>query len=1365
MGTVVDDRMKLPKKICRASWMRKMMRNAERQHGKGSQRATAGIWLSAWLFCSLAAITGRAYAQIVIPGPYLINTVAGDGSAGYFGDGGLATSAELYNPTGVAVDSAGNIYIADYLNNRVREVMAATGDIATVAGNGTAGFSGDGGLATSAELNRPSGVAVDASGNIYIADYENNRIREVTAATGDIATVAGNGTAGYSGDGGLATNAELDMLVGLAVDSAGNIYIADTFNNRIRKVTAATAKISTVAGDGTAGYLGDGGLATSAELNYPLGVAVDASGNIYIADSENSRIRMVTKSTSDISTVAGNGTAGYLGDGGLATSAEIDYPLGVGLDTAGNIYIADTDNDRIRMVTKSTSDISTVAGNGTAGYLGDGGLATSAEIDLPEGVAVDSAGNIYIADTDNNRIRAVGGIPTITTLSPTSGPVGTLVTISGTDFGSPQGTSTVTFNGATATPQTWYGTQIVVPVPAAATTGPVIVTVDGVSSNSKTFTFLATPNILTLSPTTGPAGTVVTVTGTKFGSPQGSSTITFDGMTATPTSWTGTKIVVPVPAGSGTGPVVVVVKNVPSNGVTFTNTTTPIITSITPAFGNVGTSVTINGSLFGATQGASTVTFDGIATVPTYWNPDGGQIVAPAPAGATTGNVVVTVNSLASNAIQFAYNQVLLQQGIINTVAGNGTASYSGDGGLATYAEISQPHGVAVDTIGNIYIADEYNNRIRKVTGATGIISTVAGGGTGCTGQTDSVGDGCPATSAELNYPEGVAVDSAGNIYIADQQNSRIRKVTASTGIISTVAGNGTAGYSGDGGLATSAELGQSTGVAVDSAGNIYIADYLNSRIRKVTASTGIISTVAGNGTVGYSGDGGLATSAELDGPTSVAVDSAGNIYIADFDNSRIRKVTVSTSDISTVAGNGTAGYSGDGGLATSAELRNPWGVTVDASGNIYIADSGNSCIREVIVSTGGISTVAGNGTVGYSGDGGLSPSAELYSPDGLAVDSAGNIYIADTGNERIRAVGLEAAPVVLPPAGLISTVAGDGTARYSGDGGLAIIAELYQPQAVSADSTYNSGVAVDSAGNIYISDSSNNRIRKVAVSNGIISTVAGDGTAGYSGDGGLATSAELRYPWGVTVDASGNIYIVDTNNSRIRKVTASTGIISTVAGDGTYGYSGDGGAATSAELYYPKGVAADSAGNIYFADGYRIRKVTASTGVISTVAGDGTYGYSGDGGPATSAELFVPDGVAVDSAGNIYIADANNNRIRKVTASTGIISTVAGDGAAGYSGDGGAATSAELYEPTGVAVDSAGNLYISDATNNRIRKVTASAGIISTVAGDGTAGYSGDGGAATSAELAGPESVTVDSSGNIYFADSTNERIRAVGQ
>ena len=307
----------------------------------------------------------------------------------------------------------------------------------------------------------------------------------------------------------------------------------------------------------------------------------------------------------------------------------------------------------------------------------------------------------------------------------------------------------------------------------------------------------------------------------------------------------------------------------------------------------------------------------------------------------------------------------------------------------------------------------------------------------------------------------------------------------------------------------------------------------------------------------------------------------------------------------------------------------------------------------------------------------------------------------------------------------------------------------------------------MDTAGNIYIADENNNRLRKVTASTGIISTVAGDGKEGYSGDGGAATSAELNYPTGVTLDTAGNIYIMDYFNYRVRKVTVSTGIISTVAGDGTEGYSGDGGKATSAELGYATGVAVDVAGNIYIADydNYRIRKVTASTGVISTVAGTGKYGYSGDGEAATSAELGLPYGVAVDTAGNIYIADTGNNRIRKVTASTGKISTLAGDGTAGYSGDGGAATSAELNGPSGVALDAAGNIYIADEQNERIRKLTVSTGIISTVAGDGTAGYSDDGGSATSAELASPIGVAVDKAGNIYISTiGYNWRVRAVG-
>jgi len=349
--------------------------------------------------------TATVTLTVVTPGAGIILTVAGNGTTGYTGDGGLATSAEIDPFGGIAVDATGNIYIADGDNSVIRKVTVATGDITTVAGNGTAGDSGDGGLAISAELNSPSGVAVDSVGNIYFCDIES--IRKVTVATGIITTVAGNGTEGYTGDGGLATSAELSDPYSMAVDSVGNIYIADTLNQAIRKVTVATGIITTVAGNGTRGYTGDGGLATSAELSNPYGVTVDATGNIYFSDYFNNRIRKVTASTGYISTVAGNGTAGYSGDGGPATSAKLESPEGIAVDATGNIYFSDYLNNRIRKVTASTGYISTLAGNGTAGYSGDGGPATSAETDYSSGVAVDTSGNIYIADLGNARIREV----------------------------------------------------------------------------------------------------------------------------------------------------------------------------------------------------------------------------------------------------------------------------------------------------------------------------------------------------------------------------------------------------------------------------------------------------------------------------------------------------------------------------------------------------------------------------------------------------------------------------------------------------------------------------------------------------------------------------------------------------------------------------------------------------------------------------------------------------------------------------------------------------------------------------------------------------------------------------------------------
>jgi RHS repeat-associated protein len=336
---------------------------------------------------------------------HIIETVAGNGTQGYSGDDGPATEAELSYPCGVAVDTSGNVYIADTGNNCIRKVDTS-GIITTVTGDGTDGYSGDGGLATEAKLRCPRGVAVDGSGNIYIADMNNNRIRKVDT-NGIITTVAGDGTDGYSGDGGPAAQAELNWPDDVAVDGSGNLYIADTHNQCIRKVDTSGI-ITTVAGDGTwwGGYSGDGGPATEAELCGPYGVAVDTSGNLYIAATCNWCIRKVD-TNGIITTVAGDGTDGYSGDGGPATEAELSYPYGVAVDTSGNLYIADTYNWCIWKVDTS-GIITTVAGDGTKGYSGDGGLATEAKLRCPRGVAVDGSGNIYIADTNNHCIRKVG---------------------------------------------------------------------------------------------------------------------------------------------------------------------------------------------------------------------------------------------------------------------------------------------------------------------------------------------------------------------------------------------------------------------------------------------------------------------------------------------------------------------------------------------------------------------------------------------------------------------------------------------------------------------------------------------------------------------------------------------------------------------------------------------------------------------------------------------------------------------------------------------------------------------------------------------------------------------------------------------
>lgn len=478
--------------------------------------------------------------------------------------------------------------------------------------------------------------------------------------------------------------------------------------------------------------------------------------------------------------------------------------------------------------------------------------------------------------------------------------------------------------------------------------------------------------------------------------------------------------------------------------------------------------------------------------------------------------------------------------------------------------------------------------------------------------------------------------------------------------------------------------------------------------IRDIDLNTGIERVVAGSDTLdaGFAGDGGPANKALLNEASAVAGDAAGDIYIADTGNNRIRKVDPVTGIITTIAGTGVAGFSGDGGSAIDAELSGPYALAVDAAGDLYIADPGNLRVR-MVTPAGIITTVAGNGSNGRGGDGGPATLAQLSWPRALAVAPDGSLYIADAGSDVIRKVA---------PDGTISTVAGGG---YSYADGVSATAADLDPRAV----------AIDAGGDMYIASTS---IRKVDAKTGNISTIAGGPgiygyTLGYTGDGGPAVNALLHIPEGLALAPDGTLYIADWHNDRVRMITAD-GMIGTLAGNGTIDNQPDGQTSLNTRLSV-NDVAVDAAGNRYLVDPtyHRIRRVDASTGVVSTVAGNGSVGYSGDGGPATAASFGGPFTIAVDAVGDIYIADTDNQRVRRVDASTGIITTVAGDGTGGYTGNGGPATSAALLYPAGVALDATGNLYVMDSGNAVIRRVDAVTGVIATVAGTGR--ISGDAG------------------------------------
>ena len=672
---------------------------------------------------------------------------------------------------------------------------------------------------------------------------------------------------------------------------------------------------------------------------------------------------------------------------------------------------------------------------------------------------------------------------------------------------------------------------------------------------------------------------------------------------------------------------------------------------------------------------------------------------------------------------------------VIKTIAGNGTSFYNGDDILAVDAQIGRPFDVSYSN-GRLYIADPNSQRIRYINMTTGKIYTAAG--TGETGYLDDV----LAINAKLNQPRKVHVDSFNNIYIGDQSNGRVRRVDNETHIISEVVGS----------------LNKPDGLFYDEInGDLYISNTDDHQVIKKSIYGGSTTVVAGSGTCSSNNDTGIATSISLCFPEGLYYDAmSSKLYVADTDNCLVRMIDAQ-GDLHNFAGTGLCSFDNENVHATNASLSYPSDVFVNtSSGDVYITDTKNMRIRKVDSLTGMISTVAGSGRVGFAGDGfpATDDEVRLDNPHAAIIDPAtGNLFIADGANVRIRMVN--------GSTGNISTIAGTGENSYTGEDIPALQSFMNSPRGIFFDT---------STSRLYIADTYNHRIRMVD-ENGMMFTIAGTGLGAPGGDNIFANESSIKNPNGVFIHPlNGNVYYTDSGSHRIRIIDKDTSIVNTVVGTGVGGYNGDDIIASTAQINYPVSLAIISTGDIYFSDSdnHRIRKVSAADNKISTIAGTGTWGFV-DNVLALDAQMKYPGGIYVDlidtatSIVNIYIADKRNNRIRLINGTTNNITTICGSG--GFSSNDEVTASGVnignpwwlTYEPT------SDMLYFTDTYNNRIRMMNSSK-IVTTIVGTGTWGYNGDKTDPTEATIANPRGLYYEkNNGVIYIADTQNDRIRAL--
>jgi sugar lactone lactonase YvrE len=1213
-----------------------------------------------------------------------VTVVAGrNEQAGYAGDGGSATAARIYAPTGLTLDAQGNLFIGDRMNGRLRRVDAQTGVISTLA-------TGEPNSQTFG-LRYPTYTAVAPNGDVYYSEWRGNRVMKYSPKPETVSVVAGTGTAGFTGDGGPATSAQISQPWGLAVDEQGNLYVGTSY--RIRKIDPSGV-ITTIAGccDGPS---------TTAEIESfttPIESVVATSsrilsGNIQLAYSKGKLLfsdfsgglesadvlRELDLTSGRVRRIAGNGTQGQTLFKGQALNSSFGQIFGVAADSAGNWYVSDVLSNTISRINPTSGEMQTIAG-GRQGYDGDGGTALGAALNTPQGLAFDRRGNLYLADRSNQLVRVV-----LCAAPPESGEV------SDCDANAPS-------TSRRRTLVQWNQVGVDQCEAVGAWSGPRAISgaewLSVPSSGEQVYALRCTKadgsvslleNVIKDGAVTSKLPKTAKLDQTSL----------FFGQT---------------PVGQVSSTQTLRVQNTGSN-------------ALTVEVGLVGAGA----ASFTTTSCGAAIVAGGSCEIRVAFAPkSSGEQVAQVEVTSGLLKLLATVSGNGSIAIQ--RDQASLKiipaapRGVIATVAGSGPAAIEGDGGLAVKAGVSDVGAMVFASNGDVLFVDGYY--IRRVERATGLIRRFAG-----TGSRFFDGDGRAATATAM-APGRLIVSSQGDVYFADQA-SRIRRID-SAGVVTTIAGTGEGGNTGDGGPATAAKI-LVADMARDAAGNLFFADPEAAKIRKISA-TGEISTLSlTNVPSGFV-------------PSTLAVNPSGVLHVYDQRNFRLWRVDPQTSALSLVAGTGTQGLAGDGGPATAAQLYNLGDVAFDSAGNLYLSDAN---VRSINVSTGVITTIAfgtasssslptlggfpgpllasSNGQLligsgigdgfqisaqmfnldlsskvltlvagrgdraGFAGDGGRATSARFYAPTSVVADAQGNLFVGDRLNGRVRRIDAQT--------GLVSTVA------------------VGAPTSPTIGQRFPTFTAVAANGDVYYSEWRGHRVMKYSPQTQSVTVVAGTGTAGFSGDGGQATAARLALPWGLAFDEQQNLYI--STDGRIRRV-ATNGVITTVAGccdsisDAVTPL--DGVPALSARLNGGISQLAYRNGKLYFADAANgaianpvVRELDLASGLIRTIAGNGTFGQSLTNGRALNSPLGQIFGVTTDSSGNVYISETTSSRISRINPTTGEITAIAG-GRLGYDGDGGSALDAALYTAQGISFDRRGNLYFADRANHLIRVVLCAA-------------------------------------------------------